>query len=251
MNTLQGRRAWITGASSGIGSATARVLSAAGADVMLSARRADKIEALSREIRSRGGIALVRPLDVTDKAASERIGRELAGAGGIHVLVNNAGVMPLSPVLEDRVEEWEQTIDVNIKGVLYTIRAVLADMARRRDGHIVNVSSLAGLFAFASGAVYSGTKFAVRAISDGLRREALAYGVRVTDIEPGAVTTELVQTIRHEGTRQAVTGEGSFYAPGAKILEDVDVANAILYAVTQPTHVNVSELLIRPTIQAF
>ena len=99
--------------------------------------------------------------------------------------------MPLSPVLEDRVEEWEQTIDVNIKGVLYTIRAVLADMARRRDGHIVNVSSLAGRFAFAGGAVYSGIKFAVRAISDGLRREALAYGVRVTDIEPGAVATEL------------------------------------------------------------
>jgi NADP-dependent 3-hydroxy acid dehydrogenase YdfG len=124
-------------------------------------------------------------------------------------------------------------------------------MARRRDGHIVNVSSLAGRFAFAGGAVYSGTKFAVRAISDGLRREALAYGVRVTDIEPGAVATELVQTIRHEGTRQAVTGEGSFYAPGAKILEHVAVANAILYAVTQPTHVNVSEMLIRPTIQAF
>ena len=102
-------------ASSGIGSATARVLSAAGAEVVLSARRADKIEALAREIRSRGGVALVRPLDVTDKAASERIGRELAGAGGIHVLVNNAGVIPLSPVLEDRVEEWEQTIDVNIR----------------------------------------------------------------------------------------------------------------------------------------
>ena len=105
MSTLQGRRAWITGASSGIGSATARVLSAAGAEVVLSARRADKIEALAEEIRTPGRVALVRPLDVTDKAASERIGRELAGSGGIHVLVNNAGVMPLSPVLEDRVHE--------------------------------------------------------------------------------------------------------------------------------------------------
>ena len=159
--------------------------------------------------------------------------------------------MPLSPLLEDRVDEWDQMIDVNIKGVLFAIRAVLPDMARRRDGHIVNVGSVAGRFAFAGGAVYRGTKFAVRAISDGLRREALAYGVRVTEIEPGAVATELVGTIRHEGTRQAVTAEGGFYPPGATILRDVDVANAILYAVGQPAHVNVSELMIRPTIQAF
>ena len=145
-----------------------------------------------------------------------RIGRELAESGGVQILVNNAGVMPLSPLLEDRVDEWEQMIDVNIKGVLFAIRAVLPDMARRRDGHIVNVGSVAGRFAFAGGAVYSGTKFAVRAISDGLRREALAYGVRVTEIEPGAVATELVGTIRHEGTRQAVTAEGGLYPPARR-----------------------------------
>ncbi len=251
MKALQGKRAWITGASSGIGNATARVLSEAGAEVVLSARRVDKIEELARKIKGQVGAALVKPLDVADRAASERIGRDLAQTGGVHILVNNAGVMPLSPLLEDRVGEWEQMIDVNIKGVLFDIRAVLPDMARHRDGHIVNVGSVAGRFAFAGGAVYSGTKFAVRAISDGLRREALAYGVRVTDIEPGAVATELAGTIRHEETRQAVTGEGGFYPPGATILRDVDVANAILYALGQPAHVNVSELMIRPTIQAF
>ena len=216
MESLRGKRAWITGASSGIGRATARALSGVGAEVVLSARRVEQIQALAREISSEGGSAVVKPLDVTDKAASERIGRELAESGGVQILVNNAGVMPLSPLLEDRVDEWEQMIDVNIKGVLFAIRAVLPDMARRRDGHIVNVGSVAGRFAFAGGAVYSGTKFAVRAISDGLRREALAYGVRVTEIEPGAVATELVGTIRHEGTRQAVTAEGGLYPPARR-----------------------------------
>jgi NADP-dependent 3-hydroxy acid dehydrogenase YdfG len=186
-----------------------------------------------------------------DKSAAQRIGHELAELGGVHVLVNNAGIMPLAPLLEDRVEEWEQTIDVNIKGVLYAIRAVLGDMMKRRDGHIVNVSSMAGRVSFAGGAVYCASKFAFRAISDALRREVLAYGVRVTDIAPGAVATELIQTVRHEETRKALTASGGFYPPGADILQPVDIANAVLYVVSQPPHVDIGELWIRPTVQDF
>jgi NADP-dependent 3-hydroxy acid dehydrogenase YdfG len=251
MKPLQGKRAWITGASSGIGRATAEVLSDAGAEVVLSARRIDKLEALAKELRSRGGRPLVEPLDVTDKAASERIGKQLAAKGGVHILVNNAGIMPLSPMLDDRVDEWEETIDINIKGVLFAIRAVLPDMVRRRDGHIVNLSSVAGRFSYAGGAVYAATKFAVGAISDALRQEVLAEGVRVTTIEPGAVATELLDSIRDEKSKRAMTAKGGLFGPGVKVLEDVDIANAILYAVSQPAHVDVGEILIRPTVQAF
>jgi NADP-dependent 3-hydroxy acid dehydrogenase YdfG len=248
---LTGKRIWITGASSGFGSATATLLASEGAEVILSARRADRIEALAQEIRKTGATAHVKPLDVTDRAAAEQVGKELEELGGVHVLINNAGVMPLSPLLEGRVDEWDQTIDVNIKGLLYTTHAVLAGMARRKDGHIVNIGSVASQFSFAGGAVYSGTKFAVRGITDGLRREALNYGVRVTVIEPGAAATELTDGIKDEGMRKAVTAPGSFYAPDAKILQDVDVAQAILYVVTQPLHVNIGELMLRPTIQEF
>ena len=251
MKELEGKRVWITGASSGIGAATARLLAAEGAEVILSARREVRIVEVAEEIASSGGKALVRPLDVTDRNAAEAIGRQLADAGGVHILINNAGVMPLAPMLEGRVEEWERMIDINIKGLLYTTHAVFPDMARRRDGHIVNIGSVASQFAFAGGAVYSGTKFAVRGFTDGLRREALGFGVRVTAIAPGAVATELVDTIQHEETRQAVMGTGSFYAPEAAILQDVDVARSILYAVTQPSHVNIGEILLRPTSQEF
>jgi NADP-dependent 3-hydroxy acid dehydrogenase YdfG len=251
MKLLEGKRAWITGASSGLGAATAQLLAGEGAEVVLSARREQRIADLANEIRNSGGSALVEPLDVTDRAAAERIGQKLAKLGGVNILVNNAGLMPLSPLLEGRVDEWDQMIDINIKGLLYTTHAVLADMARRKDGHIINIGSIASQYAFAGGAVYSGTKFAVRGITDGLRREAIAYGVRVTTIEPGAVATELVDGIHYEGAKKAVTAEGSFYAPGAAILQDIDIANAILYAVTQPSHVNIGELMLRPTIQEF
>ncbi len=249
MPALSGRRAWVTGASSGIGTATALALSGAGADVVISARRSEKLDQLAHRIQTAGGKAIIKPLDVADRSAVRRTGSELEQMGGIDILINNAGLMPLAPIIEGRVDEWEQTIDVNVKGVLFCINAAFPGMAKRRRGHIVNIGSVAGRIAFKGGAVYCGTKFAVRAISDSLRKEALEFGVRVTDVEPGAVATELTESIKHEATRKAVTGEGGFYAPEANILTAEDIANAILYAVTQPDHVTVCELLIRPQSQ--
>jgi len=247
--TILSGRAWITGASSGIGAATAKILAQNGAKVVLSARRTEQLEQLSQEIERAGGQAIIKPLDVTDRKAVAQVGDELEALGGVDILINNAGLMPLSPMIEGRVDEWERMIDVNIKGVLYAIHAVLPGMAKRKHGHIVNLGSVAGRFAFKGGAVYCGTKFAVRAISDTLRQEAVEYGVRVTDIEPGAVATELANSTQHEATKKAITGEGGFYAPDAKILQAEDIASAILYVVSQPEHVNIGELLIRPRIQ--
>ncbi|MGH8503527.1 MAG: SDR family oxidoreductase [Gammaproteobacteria bacterium] len=249
MAPLSGRRVWITGASSGIGAATGRVLAGHGAEVVLSARREAQLRTLAQEIETAGGKAIIQTLDVTDRIAVRQLGEELENLGGVDILINNAGLMPLAPMLEGRVDEWERTIDVNLKGLLYAMHAVLPGMARRKRGHIVNIGSVAGRFAFPGAAVYCGTKFAVRAISDSLRREMIQHNVRVTDIEPGAVATELKNSIGHEATRAAVTGKGGLYDPDADILQAEDVANAILYAVTQPAHVNVSELLIRPAIQ--
>lgn len=249
MVNLSEQRAWITGASSGIGAAAARLLASHGAEVILSARRDEQLRDLASEIENADGKAVVRPLDVTDRAAVARLGEQLGNEGGVDILINNAGLMPLAPLLEGRVDEWERTIDVNLKGLLFVIHAVLPGMTHRKRGHIVNIGSVAGRFAFPGAAVYCGTKFAVRAISDSLRREMIQYGVRVTDIEPGAVATELKDSIGHAATREAATGKGGLYDPDAEILRAEDIANAILYAVTQPAHVNVSELLIRPAIQ--
>jgi NADP-dependent 3-hydroxy acid dehydrogenase YdfG len=251
MAALTNKRAWVTGASSGIGAATARALAANGAEVVLSARREERLKQLLQEINQSGGKAMIKTADVANRQSMEKLGGELEKMGGVHILINNAGLMPLSPLVEGRVEEWERMIDVNIKGVLYAIRAVLPGMAQRKSGHVVNIGSVAGRFTNKGGAVYSATKFAVRAISDGLRKEATSYGVRVTDIEPGAVATELADSIKYEPLRKLYTGEGGFYAPDAKILQAEDIANAIVYAVTQPERVNVSELLIRPQIQEF
>jgi NADP-dependent 3-hydroxy acid dehydrogenase YdfG len=167
------------------------------------------------------------------------------------VLVNDAGIMPLAPMLACRIDEWDKMIDINIKGLLYSIHAVLPGMSERRRGHIVNVSSVAAKFAFAGGAVYSGTKFAVRGITDGLRREALHYGVHVSSVEPGAVATEVPDGKTYEETRSAVKVEGSFSTSDEKRLQNVDVAQAILYVITQPDHVTIGELLLRPAAQEF
>src|SRR4051812_886557 len=234
MAALTNKRAWVTGASSGIGAATARALAANGAEVVLSACREDRLKELLQEIHQSGGKAVIKTADVANRQSMEKLGGELEKMGGVQILINNAGLMPLSPLVEGRVDEWERMIDVNIKGVLYAIRAVLPGMAQRKSGHVVNIGSVAGRFTNKGGAGYSATKFAVRAISDGLRREATGYGVRVTDIEPGAVATELTDSIKYEPLKKAFTGEGGFYAPDAKILQAEDIANAILYAVTQP-----------------
>ena len=148
---LNGKRVWITGASSGIGETTARVLASEGAEVVLSARRTERIQSLAEEISEQGGKALVKPFDVTDRFAAARTGEELEALGGVDVLVNNAGIMPLAPMLGCRIDEWDKMIDINIKGLLYTIHAVLPGMSDRRRGHIVNVSSVAAKFAFAGG----------------------------------------------------------------------------------------------------
>lgn len=244
---LQGQRVWITGASSGIGAATARSLAAEGASLILSARRVERLKALAAELQTQGADIQLEPVDVSDRNAMAAVGERLAAGGGVNILINNAGTMPISPIISGRVDEWEQMIDVNIKGVLYAIHAVYPGMAERKSGHIVNISSVASRVTFQSAGVYAGTKHAVRAISDTLRKEAIRFGVRVTDIQPGSVATELPDSIGHEKIRKAV--KDNMYAEGSPILQPEDIAAAILYAVTQPAHVDVSELLIRPLIQ--
>lgn len=241
---LQGKKAWITGASSGIGAATARRLASAGVNLVLSARRIERLEALAAELKTTGVEVVLEPVDVSDRAAMTAVGERIAAQGGVDLLVNNAGTMPISPILSGRVDEWEQMIDVNIKGVLYAIHAVYSGMAERKQGHIVNISSVAARITFQSAGVYAGTKHAVRAISDTLRKEAIRYGVRVTDIQPGSVATELPDSIGHEKIRQAV--KDNLYADPSALLQPEDIAEAIYYAVSQPAHVDVSELLIRP-----
>lgn len=244
---LKGKRVWITGASSGIGEATARRLASEGVSLVLSARREDRLTSLADELRLLGVTVDVEPVDVSDRAGMSAVGGKLSVAGGVDILINNAGTMPISPILAGRVDEWEQMIDVNIKGVLYAIHAVYPGMAERKSGHIVNISSIAARQTYPSAGVYAGTKHAVRAISDTLRKEAIRYGVRVTDIQPGAVATELPDSIQHEKIRDAV--KANMYAEGAEILKPEDIANAIFYAITQPDYIDVSELHIRPVIQ--
>ena len=246
---LSGQRAWITGASSGIGTATAKILASYGAEVVLSARREERLYKIAQEIATVGSKAVVKVVNVSDKRAMAALGQELEEMGGIDILINNAGIMPLAPMLERRVDEWESIVDVNIKGVLYAVNAVLAGMSQRRNGHIVNVSSLGGRVTFPGAAVYCGSKFAVRAISDTLRKEAIQYGVRVTDIQPGAVDTELVNSINYAPVREAITSKGGFWGPDAENLRAEDVAKAIFYALSQPKHVDVSEILLRPRMQ--
>ncbi|MET9532377.1 SDR family oxidoreductase [Streptomyces sp. NPDC006649] len=232
----------ITGASSGIGEATARRLAAAGHHVVVGARRAERLAALAKEIEAGGGNALAHTLDVTDPlstrsfvdAAHNRHGR-------VDVLVNNAGVMPLSRLDALRTEEWDRMIDVNLRGVLHGIAAVLPIMTAQGAGHIVNIASVSGLRVDPTAAVYSATKHAVRALSEGLRQES--QDLRVTVISPGLTRSELTDTIGHQDTKDAVTGQMSIAIPAAAIGE------AIHYAITQPAEVDVNELVIRPTAQ--
>lgn len=244
---LTGKRVWITGASSGIGEATARCLAQHGVELVLSARRKDRLLVLADKLKKQGITVHVMPVDVSKRAEMEAVGAQLAALGGIDVLINNAGTMPISPIINGRVDEWDQMIDVNIKGVLYAINAVYSGMASRKHGHIINISSIAARQTYQSAGVYAGTKHAVRAISDTLRKEAIRFNVRVTDIQPGSVATELPDSIEHEKIRAAV--KDNMYAEDAPILRAEDIANAILYAMSQPDYVDVSELLIRPVIQ--
>jgi NADP-dependent 3-hydroxy acid dehydrogenase YdfG len=242
---LAGKVAIITGASSGIGRATAKVFTAEGASVTVTGRRGDRLSDLVNEI---GPVqALSVPADITDRAAVDiMVAQTIATFGHVDILVNNAGVMLLSGVEELLVDEWDRMIDVNIKGLLYGVAAVLPHMRAQSSGHIINVDSVAGRRPFPTGTIYSATKFAVRCISAGLRNElSPTCGIRVTDIQPGIVDTELLD---HVSDQSAVD---AFHARwGDKVmLEADDVANAILYAASQPPRVNVNELLVRPTDQ--
>jgi NADP-dependent 3-hydroxy acid dehydrogenase YdfG len=230
----------ITGASSGIGAGIARELAAAGAKVMLGARRAERLEALTGEIRAAGGIAQARRLDVTSRAEMEAFADAArAEWGRVDVVVNNAGVMPLSLMASMKVEEWERMVDVNIKGVLYGIAAVLPEMTARGSGHVVNIASIGALSVSPTAAVYCATKHAVRAISDGLRQESRA--LRVTCIHPGVVESELASTITDPVAAEAMRSYRAI------ALQPDAIARAVRYAIEQPEDVDVNEIVVRPT----
>ena len=237
----------ITGASSGIGESTARLLAGSGAKVVLGARRTDRIDALVKDITAKGGAALGFQADVTKRSEVEAL---VQGAiheyGRIDVIVNDAGIMPIAPMAALKVEEWDRMIDVNIKGLLFGVAAVLPIMQRQKQGHIINMSSVGGFKVWApGGTVYSATKFAVRAITEGLRMEHKADNIRCTIISPGAVATELPEGSSEEDTRKNLR---EFY----KIAVPADsVARAIAYAIEQPAEVDVNEIVIRPIKQDF
>ena len=244
-NNIQGKVVAITGASSGLGEATARDLSAQGAAVVLGARRADRIEALADELTRRGGKALAVPTDVIH---SEQVKKLVDGAvqayGRIDVMINNAGLMPQSPLERLRIDEWDRMIDVNIKGVLYGIAAALPYMREQKSGHIINVSSVAGHKVRAGGAVYAATKHAVLALSEGLRQEVKPYNIRTTVISPGAVATELPNSISEPDVAE---GFQKFYEEFA--IPSDSFARAVAFAISQPEDVDVNEILFRPTRQ--
>jgi NADP-dependent 3-hydroxy acid dehydrogenase YdfG len=242
---IRGKVAIITGASSGIGYATALALSKAGAKIAAGARRTDRLESLHSEIVRKGGEILVQKLDVRKKSDCDAfVDAVIDKWGSVDILVNNAGLMPLSFFKSLKVNEWDQMIDVNIRGVLYCTAAVITHMLNKKSGHIVNISSVAGRVVFPAGSVYCATKHAVAAFSEGLRQEFSRANIRVTCIEPGVVATELTNTITDKALEKFVESTKQMQA-----LQAEDIANAILFAVESPSHMNVNEILIRPTTQ--
>lgn len=241
--------ALVTGASSGIGAATAKALAANGIKVGLAARRRDKLVKLQQEIAAAGGEAIVLEMDVTRPASVKAGVEELVNTfGTIDILLNNAGIMPLSDVEALKVEEWNSMIDVNIKGVLHTTAAVLPYLKAQNSGHIINLSSIAGRKVFKGLAIYCATKFAIAAFSDGLRMEvAPKYKIRVTNLQPGAVATELYDQITDPAYRQAMDD----LSKQMTFCRAEDIANSVLYAIEQPEHVNIAEIFILPTEQGW
>ena len=243
MSETQDKVVIITGASSGLGEATARRLAKSGAKLMLAARREERLQELVKEIQQAGGMAKYQVTDVSDRSQVEALAQATYQAyDRIDVLVNNAGLMPLSPLEAYKVDEWEQMVDVNIKGVLYGIAAVMPRMLQQESGHIINLSSVAGHKVFEGGTVYCATKFAVKAISEGIRLESNGR-IRSTNISPGAVATELTNTISHDET--AAMAEELY---GVAIDADA-IARAITYAIEQPEDIDINEMIIRPTKQ--
>ncbi|CAB3804724.1 SDR family oxidoreductase [Paraburkholderia fynbosensis] len=236
----------ITGASSGIGEATARRLAKNGARVVLAARRVERLTSLAQEIRTAGGMAEAFAADVTSRADVEALTRfAIERFGRLDVLINNAGLMSIAPLSDVKVDEWDRMIDINIKGVLYGIAAALPVFQKQGSGHFINVASIAGHKVFApGGTVYSGTKFAVRAISEGLRQE-VGGSIRTTTISPGAIETELKLGTSHEASSE---GLEQFYK--VAIPSDT-IARAIEYAISQPADVDINDIIVRPTVQEF
>jgi len=236
----------ITGASSGIGYATALAFSKAGAKVAIGARRTDKLKKLQNKILESEGEVFSQKLDVTKKSESVSFVKNIIKKWeNIDVLINNAGIAPLSLLKNLKIFEWEQMIDVNIRGVLYCTAAVIPYMLEKKSGHIVNLSSVAGRVVFPSGSVYCATKFAIRAFSEGLRQElSPRFNIRVTCIEPGVVETGLINTITDTSLQKFVEKTKKLSS-----LKPEDIANSILFAVEAPNHMNVNELMVRPTTQ--
>lgn len=244
---LKDKIALVTGASSGIGAATALQLAANGVKVGLAARRVDRLRALADQIRSAGGEAFAIEMDVVDAASVQAGVKRLADAyGGIDILFNNAGLMPISDIESLKTDEWHRMVDVNIKGLLNSTAAVLPYMQKRHQGHIFNTSSIAGRKVFPGLSVYCATKHAVTAFSEGLRLEvAKKHNIRVTCIQPGAVDTELFEHVSDKGYREQMEGLREQMA----FLKASDVADTILFALQAPDHVNVAELFVLPTDQ--
>ena len=244
-NGIENKVVVITGASSGLGEAAARHLAERGATVVLGARRADRIEALAGELTAAGYTARAVVTDVVDRdQVKNLVDTAVREFGHVDVMLNNAGLMPLAPLERLKIDEWDRMIDVNIKGVLYGIAAALPHMQDRKSGHIINVSSVYGHVVDPGATVYCATKFAVRALSEGLRREVKPYNIRTTVISPGAVSTELLEHISEkdvqDGTRDFVS----------KIAVPADTfARMVAFAISQPDDVDVNEILFRPTAQ--
>jgi len=252
-HALKDQVAVVTGASSGIGEATAARLAGAGAAVVAAARRRDRLDALVRRIRDDGGTATPIECDVADRAqVSDLFDAVKSEHGRVDILVNNAGIMPVAPMTECRVDDWDAMIDVNIKGLLYCMAGALPIMRAQNTGHVINVSSVAGRRTFPGAAVYCGTKHAVHAISEGTRNELAEAAaddgnrIRVTVVAPGVVTTELADSITHDASRENTK---KYFATIDPALTSDDIADTIVFAATCPWHVGINEILVRPTRQ--
>jgi NADP-dependent 3-hydroxy acid dehydrogenase YdfG len=246
-DSLRGKVALVTGASSGIGEATAYALAAEGACIAVSARRSDRLEGVAKRIQERGGQVMTIVADVADEnQANDMVKQSVERWGRLDIVVNNAGVMLLGKISGANTEDWRRMVGVNVLGLMYTTHAALPFMQKQKSGHFVNISSVAGRTARAGSGAYNMTKWGVGAFSEALRQEVLEDHIRVTVIEPGAVATELQSHITDpEAKRQTEEWIQQIHP-----LQAEDIANAIVYAVTQPRHVDINEMLIRPTEQA-
>ena len=245
-SNIEGKVVVITGASSGLGEATARHLSAKGAIVVLGARRTDRIQALQSELEKAGRRALAVQTDVTQRAQVQQlVDIAVKEFGRVDVMLNNAGLMPSSALERLMVDDWERMIDVNLKGVLYGIAAALPHMQRQKSGHFINVSSVAGLKVRAGAAVYAATKHAVRALTEGLRQEVKPFNIRTTIISPGAIDTELPGSVTEPEMAAVVKRVYESAIPADSF------ARAVAYAMEQPQDVDINEIVFRPTTQEF